>query len=101
MHQETTVSIQHTAQVVERARHVDVGNIDVPVLVGLWRLLNPRPFARGLALPSRGQGRSDQQTSRRLSVCEPALELRGNMGRLIDERPGLQTGPEKFGRPAL
>jgi hypothetical protein len=48
MHNRPAISIQNTAQVVERARQVDVGNIDVPVLVRLRRLLKPRPFARGL-----------------------------------------------------
>jgi hypothetical protein len=38
MHQKTTASIQHAAQVVERARQVDRGNIDMPVLVRLERL---------------------------------------------------------------
>src|ERR1700736_4913397 len=57
MHNRPTISIQHTAQVVERARQVDVGNIDVPVLVRLRRLLKPRPFTRGLAFPSRQQSR--------------------------------------------
>jgi hypothetical protein len=38
MHQKTTASIQHTTQVIERARQVDIGNIDVPVLVRLQRL---------------------------------------------------------------
>jgi len=45
MHEETTVSLQHAAQVVERAGHVDVGNIDVPVLMRLRRLLEAGPLA--------------------------------------------------------
>src|ERR1700735_5242283 len=57
MHDRPTISIQHAAQVIERARQIDVGNIDVPVLVRLERLFEPRPFARGLALPSRHQSR--------------------------------------------
>src|SRR5580704_8447962 len=50
-----SISVQHVTQVIKRARQVNVGNIDVPVLVRLQRLLKPRPFARGLALPSRQQ----------------------------------------------
>src|SRR5450756_977603 len=57
MHQETTVPIQHAAQVVERTRQVDVGNIDMPVLVRLGRLFKPRPLARRLAFPARKQSR--------------------------------------------
>jgi len=44
---------------------------------------------------------SGEQTTPPRGVCEPALEPRGEMGRLADERPRLQTGPGKFGRPAL
>jgi hypothetical protein len=48
MHDETTVSIQHAAQVIERARQVDTRNIDTPVLVRLQRLREAGPLARGL-----------------------------------------------------
>ena len=47
------IAIQNAAQVVERAAHVDVGNIDVPVLVWLQWLLEARPLARQLAFPPR------------------------------------------------
>jgi hypothetical protein len=33
MDEESAVAIQHAAQIVERAADVDIGNIDVPVLV--------------------------------------------------------------------
>jgi hypothetical protein len=39
MHEETTESIQNAAQVIEGAAQVDVGNVDMPVLMGLQRLL--------------------------------------------------------------
>jgi hypothetical protein len=45
MHQETTIAIEHTTQVVERARHIDVGNIDMPVLMRLRWLLETVPLA--------------------------------------------------------
>lgn len=35
------VSIQHTAQVVERATDVDVSDVDVPVLMRFLRLMEP------------------------------------------------------------
>src|ERR1700734_486279 len=50
---------------------------------------------------SQGQGRSGEQTRCPWGGCEPALELRGDVGRLIDDGPRLQTGPEKFARPGL
>ena len=50
---------------------------------------------------SQGQGRSSEQTRWLWGGCELALELSGDLGRLIDDRPRLQTGPEKLGRPEL
>ena len=47
------IAIQNAAQVVEGAAHVDVGNIAMPMLVRLGRLLEAGPLARGLALPPR------------------------------------------------
>jgi hypothetical protein len=70
--------------------------------LGTWSLRRgPGLIKPGTSNRSQGQGRSDEQTGRRRGVCEPALELRGNLGRLISEMPELLTGPEKFGRPAL
>src|ERR1700722_9612717 len=40
MHDRTAVAIQNAAQVVERATHIDVGNIDVPMLVWMRWLLS-------------------------------------------------------------
>ncbi len=51
MHEETTESIQNAAQVIEGAAQVDVGNVDMPVLMGLQRLLETGSLARWLALP--------------------------------------------------
>src|SRR5271157_1810417 len=45
MDEETTEPIQDAAQVIERAAQVDVGNVDMPVLVGLQRLLETVPLA--------------------------------------------------------
>ena len=39
MHEETAESIQNATQVVEGAAQADVGNVDMPVLMGLQRLL--------------------------------------------------------------
>lgn len=113
MHQETTVSIQHTAQVVERARHVDVRNIDVPALVGLRRLLKPRPFARGLALPSRQQSRLLQHApyarrTHRYHLCiqhherQPPIPFQRILSMEVDDGfllPRLQ--PEISGNPTV
>jgi hypothetical protein len=38
----TATAIQNAAQVVEDAAHVDVGNIDVPMLLGQRRDLLPK-----------------------------------------------------------
>ena len=51
MHEETTEPIQNAAQVIEGAAQVDVGNVDMPVLIGLQRLLETGSLARWLALP--------------------------------------------------
>jgi len=42
----TTVSIQHAAQVIERIRQVDVGNVEVPVLMRRERLFRARTLPR-------------------------------------------------------
>ena len=52
MHEETTEPIQNAAQVIEGAAQVDVGNVDVPVLMRLQWLLETGPLARRFALPS-------------------------------------------------
>ena len=41
MHHVTAVSIQNGAQVVERATDVDVGDVNVPMLVRFCRLIEP------------------------------------------------------------
>ena len=43
MNDRTAVAIQNAAQVIERTAHVDVGNIDVPMLVGMRWLETARP----------------------------------------------------------
>ena len=45
MHEESTEAVQNAAQVIERAAQVDVGNIDMPVLMRLQRLLETVPLA--------------------------------------------------------
>ena len=52
MHEETTEPIQNAAQVIEGAAQVDVGSVDMPVLMRLQRLLETGSLARWLALPS-------------------------------------------------
>ena len=51
MHEETTEPIQNAAQVIEGAAQVDVGNVDMPVLMRLERLLETGSLARWLAFP--------------------------------------------------
>ena len=53
MHEEMTESIQNAAQVIEGAAQVDVGNVDMPVLMGLQRLLETGSLARWLARSDR------------------------------------------------
>jgi hypothetical protein len=52
MHEETAEPIQNAAQVIEGATQVDVGNVDMPVLMRLQRLLETVSLARRFALPS-------------------------------------------------
>ena len=58
MNDRTAVAIQNAAQIIERATHIDVGNIDVPMLVRMRWLLKTCPLARRLALPSGEQSGS-------------------------------------------
>ena len=51
MHEETAEAIQNAAQVIEGAAQVDVGNVDMPVLVRSQWLLETAPLARGSSLP--------------------------------------------------
>ena len=44
------VAIQNAAQVVERSHDIEVGHIDMPVLVGRPRLLEARALATGAAI---------------------------------------------------
>src|ERR1700758_5512095 len=50
MHEETAEPLQNAAQVIEGAAQVDVGNVDMPVLVRLQRLLSGGSLARWFAL---------------------------------------------------
>ena len=45
MHEETAEPVQNAAQVIERATQVDVGNVNMPVLMRLQGLLETAPFA--------------------------------------------------------
>jgi hypothetical protein len=45
MHEETAEPVQNAAQVIERAAQVDVGNVDMPVLMRLQGLLETAAFA--------------------------------------------------------
>ena len=51
MHEEAAEPIQNAAQVIEGAAQVDVGNVDMPVLMRLQRLLETGSLARKFALP--------------------------------------------------
>src|ERR1022692_3622924 len=51
MHDRTTVPVQNAAQVIEGPADVDIGNIDVPMLMRLERLLEAGPLARRFGLP--------------------------------------------------
>ena len=46
MNDRPAVTIEEARQEVERAGHVDVGHIDMPVIVGRQRLHEPGPFLR-------------------------------------------------------
>ena len=60
MHDGTAIAIENAAQVVERTTHIDVGNIDVPMLMRMRWLFETSPLARRLALPRRQQSGSLQ-----------------------------------------
>jgi hypothetical protein len=47
MNQETAVTVEDAAQVVERRANIQVGNIDMPMPVRLRRLVKAGPFLRG------------------------------------------------------
>ena len=49
------VAVQHTAQIVERATDVDIGNVDVPVFMRLQGLLETGALLRKLPFPLRQQ----------------------------------------------
>src|SRR5437762_9872915 len=55
MNDRTAKAVQDAAQIIERAAHVDVANIDMPMLMRLRWLLEAGSFARWLTLPSREQ----------------------------------------------
>ena len=48
----TAATIQETAQVIKSAEDVDVGNVHMPVLVGLTRLDKARPLHGPLLIPA-------------------------------------------------
>src|SRR5882762_11580710 len=48
MHDKTTVPIQNAAQVIEGPADIAIGDVDMPVLMRLERLLKSGPFARRL-----------------------------------------------------
>src|SRR5215472_11375332 len=60
MNQETAVAIQDAAKVVERRTNIQVGNIDMPMLVRLRRLFKAGPFLRRLPAPLPHQSRPTQ-----------------------------------------
>src|SRR5258706_6697241 len=51
MHDRSAISVQYAAQVVERARNVDVAHVDMPMLMRLRRLLEPRSLLRWFSVP--------------------------------------------------
>ena len=51
MHEESAEPVQNAAQVEERAAQVDVGKVDMPVLMRSQWLLETAPLARGSSLP--------------------------------------------------
>ena len=60
VHDRAAVAVQHAAEVVEGARDVDVGNVDMPMLMRLGRLFEARPFQRLFAVPLAQQARPAQ-----------------------------------------
>ncbi len=54
------IAVQHAAQIVERARDVDVAHVDMPMLMRLRRLLEARAFLRRLPVPFAQQPRLTQ-----------------------------------------
>lgn len=50
VHDRSTAAVEQAAKVEECPRHVDVSNVDVPVLMGTKRLLEPRSLERRLGV---------------------------------------------------
>ena len=57
---EAAEAIQHAAQVVKRPRDVEVGHVDMPMLMRLGRLLEAGPFLGRLRIPLAQQSRPAQ-----------------------------------------
>src|SRR5438128_2213507 len=53
MHQVAAVAVEHTAEVIESARQIEIGDIHVPVLVRPCRLLEALALVRRFASPPR------------------------------------------------
>lgn len=51
MHDRPAEAVQHRAEVVERACHIDVGDINVPMLVRRRWLIEVGPLFGGLPVP--------------------------------------------------
>src|ERR687896_411292 len=51
VHNKAAVAIQHAAQIIERTSDVEIGDIDVPVLMGGGGLLKALTFRADLDLP--------------------------------------------------
>ena len=71
MHEETTEPIQNAAQVIEGAAQVDVGNVDMPVLMRLQRLLHPNLEAKV------------QAVAKRAADCDKSVTVRPKVQQLI------------------
>ena len=76
MHDRTTVTIQNDAQVIEGSTEVDVGNINLPMLMRLRRLLEAGPLTRRLAFPPGQQASLLQQppNARRTNRHHPSIQ---------------------------
>ena len=51
MHDESAVAVQYAAQVVKRARNVEVADVDTPMFMRLGRLREAGPFLGWFSIP--------------------------------------------------
>lgn len=76
------LAVQHTAQVIKRACDVDVAYIDMPVAVGMRRLVEAFAFGSPLRLASPNHIRGLELTIQPIAVVDCSGKLRTRLCRM-------------------